>query len=91
MRFFANTSKLNILAARSFSVAKGRNTLVLNETYRSWLTQMGLTSFEQLMFGNIGCVMEEDHKSDVRRIEGCDRTAYLKRRLWGYLKAVYCE
>lgn len=81
MGVFANTYRLNILDTRYFRVAKGRNTLVLNETYRSWLTQMGLTSFEQLMFGDVGCVMEKDHKRDVRRIEGCGRTAYLKRRL----------
>jgi hypothetical protein len=62
-------------------LAKGRNTLVLNEKYRSWLTQMGLVSFEQLMFGDIGRVIEKDHKSEILRIESYGRTAYLKRRL----------
>jgi len=45
------------------------------------LTQMGLVSFERLMFGDVGCVMEKNQKADIRRIEGHGRTAYLKRRL----------
>jgi len=69
------------VAKRLFSLSKGRNTLVLNETYRPWLKQMGLLSFEQLMFGDIGRVIGKDHKSDIRRVEGYGKTAYLKRRL----------
>ena len=60
--------------------------MILNETDRSWLAQMGLTSFEQLMFGDVGCVMEKNHKADIRRIEGYGRTAYLKRRLTSPIK-----
>jgi hypothetical protein len=52
MGFLANKYKLNILAMRYFRLAKGRNTLVINETYSSWLKQMELTSFKQLMFGD---------------------------------------
>ena len=71
-----------ILVTTRFSqLARGNNTLVLNETDRSWLTQMGLVSFEQLMFGDMGRVMEKNHKADIRRIEGYGRTAYLKRQL----------
>jgi hypothetical protein len=66
---------------RIFKWAKPGNTLVLNETDRSWLIQMGLDSFEQLMYSDIGCVIQKDHKSDVRFIEGFGRAVYLKRHL----------
>jgi hypothetical protein len=71
---------------RIFKWAKPRNTLVLNEADRSWLIQMGLDSFEQLMYSDIGCVIQKDHKSDVRFIEGCGRTVYLKRHLTSPIK-----
>ena len=64
-----------------FRWAKAKNALVLNEADRSWLTQIGLVSFEQLMLTDIGRVIQSDHKSDVRLIEGFDRTVYLKRHL----------
>lgn len=53
---------------------KNRDVLEINEKYRSWLTQMGLMSFEQLMFSHIGCVV----KQNVRRIKGCGKVVYLK-------------
>jgi hypothetical protein len=64
-----------------FKWSKLKNTLIVNETYRSWLTEIGLVSFEQLMFTDIGHVIQKDHKSDVRRINGCGRTVYLKRHM----------
>ena len=71
----------SLVAAKWFKWAKARNTLVINETDRSWLTQMGLVSFEELMFTDIGRVIQKDYKSDVRLIEGFGRTVYLKRHL----------
>ena len=64
-----------------FKWTKSKNTLFLNDPDRSWLTQMGLATFEQLMFTDIGHVIQKDHKSDVRLIEGFGRTVYLKRHL----------
>ena len=56
---------------------------ILNDEYRSWLVQMRLDTFEQLMFAEIGCVLEKGDHNETRRIEGYGRTAYLKRRLTG--------
>ncbi|MHC4962032.1 MAG: hypothetical protein ACYTGA_07925 [Planctomycetota bacterium] len=64
-----------------FKWTQSKNTLFLNDPDRSWLTQMGLATFEQLMFTDIGRVIQKDHKSDVRLIEGFGRTVYLKRHL----------
>ena len=64
-----------------FKWVKPKNTLLVNETDRSWLAQMGLASFEQLMYRDIGCVIQKDDISDVRIIEGYGRTAYLKRHM----------
>ena len=60
---------------------KGKNKLVLNDTYHSWLTEMRLTSFEDLMFAEVGRVIEKSDKREIRRIEGDGKAAYLKRRL----------
>ena len=66
---------------RLFRWVKAKNTLLVNETDRPWLAQMGLASFEQLMYRDIGCVIQKDDISDVRIIEGYGRTAYLKRHM----------
>jgi hypothetical protein len=47
---------------------------------------MGLTSFEQLMYRDIGRVIQKDDISDVRLIEGYGRTAYLKRHITSPIK-----
>ena len=75
------TIRETLIGIGCFKWAKAKNTLFLNETDRSWLTQMGLATFEQLMFTDIGRVIQKDHKSDVRLIEGFGRTVYLKRHL----------
>ena len=66
---------------RLFRWVKPKNTLLVNETDRPWLAQMGLASFERLMYRDIGCVIQKDDISDVRIIEGFGRTAYLKRHM----------
>ncbi|HBG28618.1 MAG: hypothetical protein A2Y10_12680 [Planctomycetes bacterium GWF2_41_51] len=55
---------------------KNRDVFQVNEKYHQWLTQMGLMSFEQLMFNDIGCKID----NRVRRIEGCGKVVYLKRQ-----------
>jgi hypothetical protein len=49
----------------------------INAKYQPWLTKMELTSFEQLMFSDIGSELN----SQIRRIEGCGKVVYLKRQL----------
>jgi hypothetical protein len=62
-------------------MAKAGINLVLNDHYRPWLAQMGLDTFERLMSSETGCVLEKTEHSEIRRIEGGGKTAYLKRRL----------
>lgn len=57
-----------------------REVLKINESYRWWLTQTGLISFEQLMFGDVGCLIAKSRNYEIRRIEAGGRAAYLKRR-----------
>jgi len=60
---------------------KNKTILTLTESYRPWLAKMNLLSFEQLMFSDLGRIIEKTDKRDIRRIEGHGRAAFLKRRL----------
>jgi hypothetical protein len=62
------------------SINLTKKVLVLNEAYHSWLTQMNLTTFEKLMYADIGCILQKKPDREIRRIEGHGRTVYLKQR-----------
>lgn len=59
---------------------KGNIKFIINDEYRSWLEQMKLDTFEQLMFSEVGSLVDKGDRNEIRRIEGGGRTAYLKRR-----------
>ncbi len=58
-----------------------KDTLEINEIYRPWLMQLGLVSFEEFMFADVGSVIQKNETRDIRRVEGDGGVAYLKRRL----------
>ena len=55
---------------------EGSIKIILNDEYHSWLAQMKVDTFEQLMFAEIGCVLEKGDANETRWIEGHGRTVY---------------
>lgn len=53
----------------------------IHKNYREWMSDVALNSFEKLMHDDIGTVIKKSHSREIRRIESCGRTVYLKRRL----------
>ncbi|MEN6384138.1 MAG: lipopolysaccharide kinase InaA family protein [Phycisphaerales bacterium] len=62
-------------------MAKENIKFIIKEEYHSWLEEMNLHTFEQLMFSEVGSVVEKGDRNEILRIEGAGRTVYLKRRL----------
>jgi hypothetical protein len=60
---------------------KNKNILRVADKYRDWLATMNFLSFDQLMFSDLGSIVEKFKTQEIRRIEGHGTVAYLKRRL----------
>ena len=60
---------------------KNKHILRVADTYRDQLATMNLLSYDELMFSDLGSIVEKFKTQEIRRIESHGTVAYLKRRL----------